>query len=152
MQFEHFVRNKLQEILNRLHTIEHRLERIERRLEPRLTRIQITFEGDSMPNPGPFTFTAAGVTEATTIVGFDQFGNPWTGPIPTASYAIDNPAVATVDANGGVTSVANGTANVTASLNTAEGLALSDVEQVIVNIPITPPPTPVLSSIKLQFN
>lgn len=107
---------------------------------------------------GPVTLTTFGQVVVAQVVGFDQNGNPWTGPIPTPSWSIDNTSIASIaadatnPANEDVTAVANGTANLTASLTTAEGLALSDVEQVIVNIPIQPPPPPVLSSIKVQFN
>ena len=103
-----------------------------------------------MPTPGPLTLTTAGQTATAVVIGFDQFGNPWTGAIPAATFTVDNSGIATVDATSGlVTAVADGTANLTASLTTAEGKALSDVEQVIVAI--APPPTPVLSSIKVQF-
>ena len=130
-----------------LRRVIHRILEID---EPHLSKIQIHFrKGTSMPNPGPVTLTSAGQTAQAVIVGFDQFGNPWTGEIPAATYAVDNAAIATVDASGLVTAVANGTANLTGSLTTAEGLALSDTEQVIVSI--APPPTPVLSAIKVQF-
>lgn len=50
-----------------------------------------------------------------------------------------------------VTSKESFAANITASLTTAEGLALTDTEAVTVAIPVVPPPTPVLSSIKVAF-
>ena len=106
-----------------------------------------------MPTPGPLTLTTVGQTGTAVVVGFDQFGNPWTGAIPPVTYAIDNSSIATSTPNPDnltdlVTAVANGTANLTGSLTTAEGLALSDVEQVIVAIQTAPP---VLSAIKVQF-
>ena len=58
-----------------------------------------------------------------------------------------NPAAVTTDANGLATAVANGTDNVTASLTTVEGLALTATLQFIVDIPA---PVPVLTSISLQ--
>ena len=138
------------------------LEHVENLVAPRLSRIQVTFismpKGIPMPaTQGPVTFTAAGQTVTASILGFDQFGNPWTGPIPPVSYSIDNPAIATSTPNAdgetdAVAAVANGTANLTASLTTAEGLALTDTEQVIVNIPAPPPPpTPVLTSISIKI-
>lgn len=139
------------------------VERIEERTRPKLFRIEIAFtsnpQGVPMSSPvvGPVTLTTAGETATASVVGFDQNGNPWTGPIPPVTYSIDNPAIATSSPNSDdetdtVTAVANGTANLTASLTTVEGLALSDTEQVIVNIPAPPPPpTPVLSSIKVGF-
>lgn len=129
-------------------TIIHELRDIRRILNPRLSQIIVTFEGEHMPNPGPLVLTTAGATGQAVVVGFDQFGSPWTGPIPAASFSGDNEASATVGADGLVTAVANGTTNITGSLTTTEGLALTDTEQVIVNIAVEPP---VLSSIKVQF-
>jgi hypothetical protein len=101
------------------------------------------------PVPGPITLTAAGQTANAVILGFDQFGNPFNGPIPTATWSGDNDAAATIDsASGLVTAVANGVANVKGSLTTAEGLSLSDTETVTVAIPVE---TPVLTSIKVAF-
>lgn len=104
-----------------------------------------------MATPGPVTLTSAGQTVTATVVGFDQFGNPFTGTIPTPSFSSDDTAgaIVTLDpATGLVTAVANGVANITASLTTAEGVALSDTEAVTVAIPTV---TPVLSSIKVAF-
>ena len=113
---------------------------------PHIATIQL--KGSSpMPTPGPITLTAQGETNQTVIVGLDQFGQPWTGPIPAATYSDDNSAAVTTDANGLATAVANGTDNVTASLTTVEGLALSATLQFIVDIPA---PVPVLTSISLQ--
>ena len=103
-----------------------------------------------MATPGPITLTTAGQTVTASVVGFDQFGNPWTGAIPTPTFADDNPAAATcAPASGLVTAVADGVANITASLTTAEGLALTDTEA--VTVVINPPPTPVLITIKVAF-
>lgn len=139
----------LREILKQAKHIRRDVEEIRRMLEPRLTRIRIQFKGASMPNPGPLTLNV-GQTATAVVVGFDQLGNPWTGAIPAATFSIDNAGIASVDsASGLVTGVGDGTANLTGSLTTAEGLALSDVEQVIVVTP--PPPTLVLSAIKVEF-
>lgn len=105
---------------------------------------------------GAVTLTTAGQQATASILGFDQFGNPWTGAIPPVSYSIDDSTIATSTPNAdGVTdvvaAVANGVANLDANLTTAEGLALSDTETVTVAIPVVPPPTPVLSSIKIAF-
>lgn len=106
---------------------------------------------------GAVTLTTAGQQATASILGFDQFGNPWTGAIPPVSYSIDDSTIATSTPNAdGVTdvvaAVANGTANLTANLTTVEGLALTDTEQVIVALASAPPPpTPVLSSIKIGF-
>jgi len=116
---------------------------------PYLATIQLLSKGIPMPNPGPITLTAVGETDQTVIVALDQFGQPFTGTIPTATYTDDNPAAATTDANGLETAVADGTNNVTASLTTAEGLALTATLQYVVSIPA---PVPVLTSISLQSN
>jgi hypothetical protein len=140
------------------------LDRIKHRFDsPKLSRIEIAFTAPStskgdvpMATQGPVTLTTAGQVTTASINGFDQFGNAWTGTIPPVTYAIDNPAFATSVPNAdgltdAVTAVANGVANLTATLTTVEGLALSDTESVTVAIPIVPPPTPVLSSIKIAF-
>jgi hypothetical protein len=121
---------------------------------PFLASIQIQFsKGTPMPTAGPLTLTQAGQTGTAVVTGVDQFGNSWTGAIPPVTYSIDDASIATSAPNPDgltdlITAVANGTANLTASLTTAEGLALSDVEQVIVAIQAAPP---VLSAIKVQF-
>jgi hypothetical protein len=150
----------------------HRLEEVERiqwriedeivHLKPRLSFVQIAFTAPStkgenlMSVQGPVTLTSAGQVTIASINGFDQFGNAWTGTIPPVTFTIDNSAFATSVPNADgitdtVTAVANGVANLTASLTTAEGIALTDVEAVTVNIPVVPPPVPVLSSIKIAF-
>ena len=125
---------------------------------PKLSSIRIQFSKGTtpMPTPGPVTLTTAGQQVTASVLGFDQLGNPWTGTVPPVAYSIDNPGVATSTPNSDgltdeVQAVSNGVANLTASLTTAEGIALSDTEAVTVAIPVTPPPTPVLSSIKIAF-
>ena len=121
---------------------------------PILTSIQLSFKGDSMPTAGPITLTTAGQQVTASVLGFDQFGNPFTGPMPTATLSSDDTAgdIVTFDPSTGlVTAVGNGVANIAASLTTAEGVALTDTEAVTVAIPVVPPPTPVLSSIKVAF-
>ena len=152
---------KLQsESLEELKHLSHSIGRLERELIiPRLVRIQLTFtsKGAIMATAGPVTLTTAGQVVTASVLGFDQFGNPWTGAIPPVTFSIDNPAIATSTPNADgetdvVEAVANGVANLTASLTTAEGLALTDTETVTVNIATPPPPpTPVLSSIKVAF-
>ena len=122
---------------------------------PFLASIQIQFsKGTSMATAGPVTLTAVGQQVTASVLGFDQFGQPFTGTIPAASFSSDDTAqaIVTFDPSTGLTTaVANGVANITASLTSAEGLALTDTEAVTVAIPIVPPPTPVLSSIKVAF-
>lgn len=121
---------------------------------PVLSSIQLSFKGDSMPTAGPVTLTTAGQQVSASILGFDQFGQPFTGTIPTPTLASDDTAqaIVTFDPTTGLTTaVANGVANITATLVTAEGATLTDTEAVTVAIPVVPPPTPVLSSIKVAF-
>jgi hypothetical protein len=118
-----------------------------------LTHIKIEFQGAIMATPvaGPVTLTAVGQTVTASVVGFDQFGNPFTGTIPTPTFSASDTtgAIATFDpATGLVTAVANGVDNITASLTTAEGLALTDTEAVTVAIPVV---APVLTTIKVAF-
>jgi hypothetical protein len=121
---------------------------------PYLASISIHFQGASMATPGPVTLTTAGQQVTASVVGFDQFGQPFTGEIPAATLSSDDAAGAIVTfdpATGLTTAVANGVANITASLVTVEGLSLTDTESVTVAIEVVPPPTPVLSSIKVAF-
>lgn len=111
-----------------------------------------------MATPGPITLTTVGQTSTATVVGFDQFGNVFTGTIPTPTFASDDTAgaIATFDPSTGlVTAVANGVANITATVSATDPngnpITLTDTESVTVAIPVVPPPTPVLSSIKVAF-
>jgi len=109
-------------------------------------KVQLTPGGSIMP-VGPLTL-AVGKTFTATIVGFDQNGAAFSGPIPAPSFSVDNPAVATVDATAGSgVAVSAGVANVTGSLTSAEGLAISDTETVTVTAVV-----PVLSSIKVSLD
>jgi hypothetical protein len=122
---------------------------------PILTTIQIQFRRNIMPTAGPVTLTTLGQQVTASVLGFDQFGNPYTGVMPTATLSSDDTAsaIVTFDPTTGLTTaVANGVANITATLTTDEGVALTDTEAVTVAIPVVPPPTPVLSSIKVAFS
>ena len=123
---------------------------------PFLASIKLVFSKgtNSMPTPGPITLTTAGQTATASVLGFNQFGNPFGGVMPPATLSSDDTAqaIVTFDPTTGLTTaVADGVANITANLTTAEGLALSDTEAVTVAIQITPPPPEVLSSIKVAF-
>jgi len=121
---------------------------------PFLASISLHFQGVSMPTPGPVTLTTAGQQVTASVVGFDQFGQPFTGEMPPATLSSDDSSesIVTFDpATGLTTAVANGVANITANVVTAEGLSLTDTESVTVSIEVVPPPTPVLSSIKVAF-
>ncbi len=99
---------------------------------------------------GPVTLTVGQKTKAT-VLGFDQNGAPFAGTIPPITYTIDNSTLdsSTPDgANGDdIVSLGAGTANLTASLTTAEGVALQDTET-ITNVA----QAPVLSSVKIDFS
>jgi hypothetical protein len=120
-----------------------------------LSDIRISFsKGISMATPGPITLVTAGQQVTASVVGFDQFGQPFTGIIPAPTFSSDDAAgaIVTFDPTTGLTTaVADGVANITATLTTAEGVSLTDTEAVTVAIPIVPPPEPVLSSIKVAF-
>lgn len=99
---------------------------------------------------GPVTLTVGQSTKAT-VVGFDQFGAVFAGTIPQATWSIDNPALdsSTPDTSNGddIVSLAAGVANLTVSLTSAEGLALTDTETVTNTAVVQ-----VLSSIKIDFS
>jgi hypothetical protein len=145
----------LDEILEQQRETNRLLRRLVKDEEPSvvLTRIKIQFQGAIMATPvaGPVTLTAVGQTVTASVLGFDQFGNPFTGTVPTPTFSASDTtgAIATFDpATGLVTAVANGVDSITASLTTAEGLALSDTEAVTVAIPVV---APVLTTIKVAF-
>ena len=148
-------RHELDRILRTEQEILHDEHEILERLRPRLSTIKIAFlKGTHMNTFGPVTLTFVGESKNAVVLGFDQFGNPWTGEIPAPVFVSDDTAgsIVTFDPKMGlVTAVANGVANISATLTTAEGVSLGDSETVTVAIPITPPPAPVLSSIKIAF-
>jgi len=145
--------------INQILETEEEILRVERKIlhnqNPRLSVIKIQFsKGTPMATAGPITLTSVGQTVTASVLGFDQFGNLFTGTMPTATLTSDDTAgaIATFDpATGLTTAVANGVANITAILTTAEGLSLIDTEAVTVAIPVVPPPTPVLTTIKVAF-
>jgi len=117
-----------------------------------LTTIKLIFKGvEPMPPiiPGPVVLTQAGQQVVAEVIGYDQFGNLWSGSMPDWTLSNDNEDAATLDEGTGiVTAVANGVANITADVTTAEGVALTDTESVTVNIAVE---EPVLTTIKVVF-
>jgi hypothetical protein len=120
---------------------------------PKLSKIKIQF-GGIMPL-GPVTLNVGQSTTAS-VQGFDQTGAPMPASfvMPPVTFAVDNPAIASSTPNAdnatdGIIGVSAGVANLTASVTSAEGLALSDTETVTVSPVVAPPP--VLSSIKVSF-
>ncbi len=141
-----------QEALDKVWNLE-RENQILSRLEPRLSFIKIRFKGAHME--GPVTLNV-GQSMVASINGYDQYGQPWAGAIPTPRWSVDNPALDSIAQNGtvttseDVTSLAAGTANLTVGLTSAEGKTLTDTE-VVTNL-APPPPPAVLSSIKINFS
>lgn len=124
---------------------------------PHLTSIRLTFSKGRhhMPTQGPVTL-ASGQSAVATVLYFDQTGAPM--PVsfvpPAVTFAIDNSAIASSTPIDGqsdtVAYVSAGVANLTASVTSAEGLALADSETVTCSPVVLPPP--VLSSIKIAFS
>ena len=160
-EHEQIKNHQLSELIELSKRTNRLLEHLCRDLAPQtLTSIQIQFsKGINMGNPvagvaGPVTLTAVGQQVTASVLGFDQFGQPFLGTMPPATLSSDDSAqaIVTFDPTTGLTTaVANGVANITAALTTAEGVALTDTEAVTVAIPVTPPPPQVLSSIKVAF-
>lgn len=127
--------------------------------EPTLHRIKLRFERTHhMATPGPVTLTSVGQTVTASVIGYDQFGNVFTGTIPTPVFSASDTAgtIATFDTTTGlVTAVANGVDSITATVTTTDAsgnpVTLTDTETVTVAIPVVTPPEPVLSSIKVAF-
>ncbi len=98
------------------------------------------------PRDNPITLALGQSTQAS-IVGYDQDGNVFNGPLPTPSWSVDQKTL--VDLSGGnsptVTSLDKGTATLLVTVETPGG-QLSDGQQV-TNVT----PNPVLSAIKIQF-
>lgn len=124
-------------------------------LKPRISSIKVAFTEKNMgttplpPVPGPAVIDIGDVLVAS-VVGFDQFGQPWTGAVPTASFTDDESTATSLDsATNQVTGLAAGVGNITGSLTTVEGLDLTDTESVTVRPAETP--TPVLTTIKVAF-
>jgi HAMP domain-containing protein len=162
MNHEEFLQR---ETTARLERLEQLARKILAKLEPRLSSIGImfTFSTAVGDNPmsavaGPVILTTAGQVATASVLGFDQLGNPWTGTIPPVTFSSSDTAGAvftSVDNGDGtatVTAVANGVGTLTASLTSAEGLALTDGETVTVTIGGGTGGTPVLSSIKVAFD
>ena len=136
----------LKDLQREVKKIEHKLEK-KHHPKKKLKSIQLAL-GDP-PMQGPLNITV-GQSSVASVLGFDQNGQPFTGTMPAASFSVDNPAFDSVDpSTGAIVSLAEGTATISVSMTSAEGLALSDSSQ-IINAP-SAPPAQVLTSIKLDF-
>lgn len=122
---------------------------------PQLTTIKLKFTTGGIMAEGPVVLSSGQSTTAT-LDFFDAVGNPMPAGFvpPVVTFTIDNAAVAssTPGADGQsdvVAYVAAGTAKLTASVTSAEGLALSDTETVTCSPVVLLPP--VLTSVRLNF-
>lgn len=121
-------------------------------LKPRLSSLKLAFtEKQTMPPVvGPAVINVGDKIFAS-VVGFDQNGQVFTGPVPTPTLSVDDSSIVSLDpATGLVTGLSAGVANVTAEVTSAEGADLTDTES--VTVAEVPPPIPVLSSVKVAFS
>ena len=137
-----------------LESIADSLKKIARDLEPKvLSSLAIQFYiGGSMSTAA--VTLIVGQSTVATVTGTDQFGNPFT-PLPAISWSIDQPTLDSITADAtppaeDVTSLAVGTANLTASATNAASATVS-VTGVITNVPV-PPPTPVLTTLTMSLS
>ena len=113
----------------------------------KLSSIKVILSGGNTMPVGPLTISV-GQKYVASVVGFDQNGAPFTGPIPAASFAVADATVASIDPTAGTgAGLAAGVTGVSASLTSAEGLALTDSETLTVTAVV-----PVLSSIKVSLD
>jgi hypothetical protein len=147
------VKQELRELERIGEEIEEDLDKLVAAIPPKLSFIKIAFAvNGGRRMEGPVTLTVGQKTTAS-LDGFDQNGAVWTGPIPAPTWSIDNAAFdsiapdVAIPANEDLASLAAGVANLTASVTTAEGKALTDTE-VVTNVA----QVLVLSSIKINFS
>lgn len=144
-----------------LHKIEELLEELVDQNKPKMRVVKIAFGDGEKQMIGPLTINI-GQQSTVSVFGFDQNGQPMPASfvMPPVTLEIDNPAldslVPITDTNTALlTSLTAPTganvANVRASVTSAEGLALQDIETV-TNVAPVGPPVPVLSSIKVDFS
>lgn len=122
------------------------IEEIEQAVKQKLSFIKIALGGE-MP-VGPATLSV-GDKKTATVLGFDQNGAAFTGSIPDVTWADDNEPVvqdAPTTTSDGLTAVAAGVANLTATVQGPNG-PLSDTESITVLAA-----APVLSSIKISID
>jgi hypothetical protein len=140
-----FLYRLVKQLADELHECRHKHHHHQVLSFIRIVRLQ----GGKVMAESPITLTV-GQTAEFTVVGFDQNGNPFNGPIPTPAWAIDN---ATLDSivpdpntptNEDATSLVAGTANLSAQVTNAQGTVLSDSQPIINTAP------QILSSIKIQ--
>lgn len=122
---------------------------------PQLTNIKLKFTTGGIMAEGPVVLSSGQSTVAT-VDYFDATGAPMPSTFvpPPVTFSIDNAAVASstpgTDLQSSVIAyVSAGAANLTASVTSAEGLALSDTETVTCSPIVLPPP--VLTSVRLNF-
>ncbi|MXX68733.1 MAG: hypothetical protein F4Y74_07220 [Gemmatimonadales bacterium] len=86
--------------------------------------------------PGTATLTAVGRTVQLSAEVLDQLGRPVPGV--SVTWSSGETSVATVDASGRVTAVANGEATITATSGNASGTALVHVDQIASSVDVSP--------------
>ncbi len=91
------------------------------------TRVEIT--------PATLSFSALGNTVRLSATVFDQNGQRMRA---TVAWSTSEPWVVTVDSDGLVTAVANGTATITATASSVRGSATAEVRQVASAVEVTP--------------
>lgn len=144
------------EILKRTEKIDERiLSAVDLIVKPRLSFIKIRFHKEKhMAGVGPVEL-GVGQTTIATVLGFDQFGNPFaidfTNPANAVVWQIDNPTLASSTPNDDQSdTIANVNLGATAVANlTATCAGFSDTEQVTCDGPTQT--QPVLTSIKVSF-
>ena len=86
--------------------------------------------------PGTATLTAVGQTVQLSAEVLDQLGRPMSGA--SVTWSSGEASVATVDANGRVTAIADGEARITATSGSASGTAVVSVDQVASSVDVSP--------------
>jgi len=127
-----------------------------------LTSIQIAFSqtkirelnmGTTAIPPQQGASLTIGQMVVASVVGYDQFGNVFTGAMPTPAWSIDNPQVAsivpdsTTPTSEDVTGVSAGSANLTAGVAGPGGSTLTATAPITVSASSQP----VLTSIQIAF-
>lgn len=132
----HQLRREVRELAHHLHHPHRHLKSIE-----------IAFTEGTTMTAGPANLNV-GQSVTATILGFDQFGQPFTIDFTAnpVSWGIDQPGIASFTSNADKTATVTGVAAGTANLSAQCG-AFSDSAQVIV----AGQQAPVLSSIKIDF-
>ena len=99
--------------------------------------------------PAASELTAIGASVQLNVRILDQRGQPMTGL--TVTWATDDAAIAIVDSTGLVTAVRNGSASITATVETASGGAVVTVAQRVGAVAVSPPEASVVEGDAVRF-